>query len=315
MDNQLECRICGETQNVAKAGWQNGFGDFYNCPKCGKYIVETFAEKEFESKKTRSAAYYYLRNIYLRRDKPFMITNQTGETSDYHMITSEDLMKYYPSNINERLDMILENLYEVNDKFASYIALEANYILNSALFFLESEDKTSIEDVENTIKMLNNLQLLKSHEKVVTEFMIDIKGWERLEKNNVQKKKTKKVFVAMAFSPDMSDVREMIKEVISDLGYVPTLVDEKEHNNQIVPEILYEIRQADFVIADISKNRGGVYYEAGYALGIGKEVILTYNENAEEGVHFDVSQKSQVRYNNLEELKNRLRKRIIATIF
>ena len=40
---------------------------------------------------------------------------------------------------------------------------------------------------------------------------------------------------------------------------------EEEHNNQIVPEIFYEIRQSNYIIADLTGHRNGVYYEAGYA--------------------------------------------------
>ena len=55
---------------------------------------------------------------------------------------------------------------------------------NSSVFISNTEDRSCIDDIENTINMFNGHDLLKSHGKVQTEFMIDYKGWERLERIN-----------------------------------------------------------------------------------------------------------------------------------
>ena len=43
------------------------------------------------------------------------------------------------------------------------------------------------------------------------------------------------------------------------------------------------------MIAELTGNRNGVYYEAGYATALGKEVIVAYREG--EKVHFDSTKK------------------------
>ena len=35
--------------------------------------------------------------------------------------------------------------------------------------------------------------------------------------------------------------------------------------------IIAQIRASKFVVADFTRNRGGVYYEAGFALGLGSQ--------------------------------------------
>ena len=65
---------------------------------------------------------------------------------------------------------------------------------------------------------------------------------------------------------------------IEDAGYEAVRIDEKEHTNKIDDEIIAEIRRSRFVVADFTQGkdgaRGGVYYEAGFAHGLGIEVIF-----------------------------------------
>ena len=86
----------------------------------------------------------------------------------------------------------------------------------------------------------------------------------------------------------------------------------KEHNNQIVPEIFKEIDDSEFVIADLTGHRGGVYYEAGYAMAKEKTVILSCRDG--ENTHFDVAQINTIYWQNEDDLFERLIRRIKATV-
>ena len=61
-------------------------------------------------------------------------------------------------------------------------------------------------------------------------------------------------------------------------GYSAELMDEIIHNHQIVPEMLRLILESRFLIMDITQPNFGAYYEAGYAQGLGKEIIVTCQE-------------------------------------
>lgn len=92
-------------------------------------------------------------------------------------------------------------------------------------------------------------------------------------------------------------------------------MDELEHNGQIVPEMLYQIRQAKFVVADLTHKNNGAYYEAGYALGNGKPVIqLCRSDEFNGSGHFDVKQICTILWNSESEIKDKLVDRIRATI-
>lgn len=122
----------------------------------------------------------------------------------------------------------------------------------------------------------------------------------------------KTVFVAMSFDEELKLLREKLIRVIRENGFKPIIIDSKEHNNQIVPEIFYEIDKAEFVVADLTHHKAGVYYEAGYAKGVGKEVIFTCNSKDFKKRHFDVAQTNTIVWETPRELEHKLTARIEA---
>jgi nucleoside 2-deoxyribosyltransferase len=52
-------------------------------------------------------------------------------------------------------------------------------------------------------------------------------------------------------------------------------IDNVEHVNDINDEIIGQIRRSRFVVCDLTGYRGGVYFEAGFAYGLGLDVIYT----------------------------------------
>lgn len=142
------------------------------------------------------------------------------------------------------------------------------------------------------------------------------KGFSRIYELNKTQANNKKVFVAMKFGTETDALRAKIKEGIIKAGYEPIIMDEVEHNHQIVPEMLYQIKNSRFVIAELSHHNNGAYYEAGYALGMGKEVIhICKKDELKSGLHFDVAQVNTLVYENIDLIPDLLAKRIKATIF
>ena len=68
-------------------------------------------------------------------------------------------------------------------------------------------------------------------------------------------------FVAMSFDPVMNDAWQRgFSTAIKDAGYEPLRIDMKEHVNGITDEIIAEIRQSRFVVADYTHQKsGGVF--------------------------------------------------------
>jgi hypothetical protein len=105
-------------------------------------------------------------------------------------------------------------------------------------------------------------------------------GFETLDNNSFD---STRVFVAMWFDAETDlAFEEGIEPAIKKCGLDAIRIDKTEHANKICDEIISEIRRSRFVVADftcrlidsekdpIAIVRGGVYYEAGFAQGLGK---------------------------------------------
>ncbi|WP_273184202.1 hypothetical protein [Hyphomonas adhaerens] len=128
-----------------------------------------------------------------------------------------------------------------------------------------------------------------------------------------------KVFVAMWFHQSMNDAYlQGIDPAVRDCGYLPERIDNVEHNNKIDDEIISRIRMSGFVIADFTserdKPRGGVYYEAGFAQGLGLPVIWMCRSDLIDSIHFDTRQYNHIVWDNPDDLRQKLSSRIIATL-
>ena len=133
-------------------------------------------------------------------------------------------------------------------------------------------------------------------------------------------------FVAMWFDKSIKSLWDRIRQAIegnpnSDknspeygANYKAIRIDEKEHANFIPAEIIFEIKRSKFMIADLTGNRGGVYYEAGFAEGLGIPVILTCKENEIDNVHFDLKQKNILIWTDENLKTGEFQRKLVARI-
>jgi hypothetical protein len=112
------------------------------------------------------------------------------------------------------------------------------------------------------------------------------------------------VFVVMAFSDDMREVFEAIKDECSKLGFVANRVDETTGSVLVIKEIVDAIEQAEFIVCDVTHARPNVYYELGYAHGVGNQgsnILLIAREGTE--LHFDIKSLKVAFYKSIEDLR------------
>ena len=126
---------------------------------------------------------------------------------------------------------------------------------------------------------------------------------------------SRQAFVAMWFNTKTHEFyKDGIHHAIEDAGYECKRIDAVEHINKICDEIIAEIRKSRFVVADFTGQRGGVYFEAGYAMGMGLPVIWLVHEDEVDDLHFDTRQYNHIVYKTPEDLRQKLLNRIAATI-
>lgn len=87
-----------------------------------------------------------------------------------------------------------------------------------------------------------------------------------------------KCFVVMQFSADYNDLySHVIKPTCEKYGYEVIRADEFWNSALIINDITTSINESSLIIADITPDNSNVFYELGYAHGIGKTTILMAN--------------------------------------
>jgi hypothetical protein len=116
-------------------------------------------------------------------------------------------------------------------------------------------------------------------------------------------------FVAMPFSEDFEDVWEFgFYAPIRRCGYACEKVDVSAFAGDIVGRIQEGIRDARFVVADLTSERPNVYLEVGYAWGLQKPVILLAREG--QKLHFDLSHHKCIFYKTIGKLAQDLERHV-----
>lgn len=142
-------------------------------------------------------------------------------------------------------------------------------------------------------------------------------GWAHLESLKKINSDSRQGFVAMCFSDEMDRFyNSAIAPAIADAGYKPHRVDQREHNGKIDDEIIAQIRKSRFVFADFTYHRGGVYFEAGFARGLGLEVFWSCREDSLKDMHFDIRQYNCIVWQpeQTAEFKSKIKYRIEAVL-
>lgn len=141
------------------------------------------------------------------------------------------------------------------------------------------------------------------------------KGWPRVRELQTDRRDSWQAFVAMWFADEMTPAyTDGIEPALRACGYDPLRVDSVQHNGKIDDRIIAEIRKSGLLVADFTGHRGGVYFEAGFGLGLGIPVIWTCREDAIKDAHFDTRQYNHITWKTPEELREKLQARIEATL-
>lgn len=147
-----------------------------------------------------------------------------------------------------------------------------------------------------------------------TNFTLSTKGWTELDRISKSGGESSKAFVAMSFDPSRNPFYDAMEEAIRSAGYDPIRIDRVEHVNSITDEIISQIRQSKFLVSDFTGQRNGIYFEAGFMLGLGRPVIWACEKGELDKVHLDTRQYNTIDYADADDLRKRLQFRIEAIL-
>lgn len=329
--NECECRIHGE------------FYEF-RCPFCGNFSAPNPGKHPYNLSLRRQNHQGTKEEFDIETAKIiYLVHKKTFGRNDYPLITGDDLnIVKYPLSLSEQIDEYV--LWA--GKLLKYPGNDIKTQIHEAFFGCANAD--------NFWYLLDVLE----QERIITKKLLEVddfeklslardgalncypslskKGWDKFDELNRKKIESKQAFVAMWYNdkedlkqakPNMMDVyTQALEPAIKNNGYEACVLNQIEHVNDINDEMISQIRKSKFLVADLTGYRGGVYWEAGFAYGLGLPVIYTchrswlkpeYNDNNEiirEGVHFDVEHRNMILWDNAKELKVKLANRIAAVI-
>lgn len=304
MAEQTKCPVCLEKATLS--GPYDGGTLKLTCVRCGDYEIGRMAEGEVCSWTAEQR------------------TNLSGwirENQNCKIVSSnlEQFAKLRSLSVGEKAEKILIQLAKKfpkpgeiqdlsGDAFLEFMAVGRLTEINELRFFIHDY-------------LYTEMDFLIRHELVTelgddSRYSISPKGWAYLESLKHGNPDSQTGFIAMWFDDSMNDAWIAIENGIRDAGYKPFRVDQKEHNNDITDEIIAGIRGCRFLAADLTGHRNGVYYEAGFAKGLGLEVVWLCRKSDEKDRHFDIRQLSTIFWeeDKLPDLSKALENRILATI-
>ena len=327
------CFFCDAPLNLNVSERPPYDGKTYNCPNCGVYFLsrETYFNERnnfnYQRNRVKVSQVLAERKYY---NKPYVAFMQKGcddspldnppdlSGSNYEVFTFNQVLEQYPHDpleMSERILLTLSTLASTPfDKVQLWQPAYQAFPYR-ALFCYAKDDLRNVLDYCETAGWVKNDRARDGNINYC--FLITPGGWERIKelRKRVPVEKSQ-IFVAMWFSPKVDETFAAIKDTIEQEGLKAYRIDKHEYNNNICAEMFAEIQRSSALIADYTGNRPNVYYEAGFAKGLGIPVIMLicksdFEDNSKKP-HFDIAQYNFIVYDGLDDLKQRLHQRLRA---
>ena len=128
------------------------------------------------------------------------------------------------------------------------------------------------------------------------------KGWQHYHELKQRVVESRVAFMAMPFGDDELDLiyQNCLRPAVKDTGFELRRIDDPPRAGSIPNRMRVEIHRARFLVAEVTGENSGVYWEAGLAEGLGRPVIYTHREDHKP--HFDTAQLQTVRW-SADDLK------------
>jgi hypothetical protein len=288
------CPLCVNPETWWQPGRDNG--TFFDCPVCGKFFMDF---KLMVDRDMQGTPHPYLSAA----------TRKASEAGNPLTLTMENWQRLEYEQRSIRVSQKLIDLLQLIAARSKTPGQRWLIKLNHDYPLIAAADNV---ELSHLLAHLTQKEFLADG---TTNCLLTVAGWEALEPLPRPGGIPGRCFVAMWFSDETREAYDRgIAPGVADADFTPIRVDQKEHNNEIPDEIMAEIRNCQFMVADFTGQRAGVYYEAGFAMGLGRPVIWCCRKDEICKLHFDTNHRNHIDWQTPEELRERLFRRIRATI-
>jgi hypothetical protein len=292
---QYNCPLCDLPAEFHEWASDLSFTINVICRRCGRFRISEEAREDL----ARDAKNKYLltaacRALQQSKEVPLILTTNIAA-----------LVKNVPRlTVSEQLDKLLDLLAQNTSEPGALSTFDPS--TDYPLLVVQSSDAAAY-----LIDALSARNYVTRHNPTQAQLTID--GWERAQEIRRSGRESRAAFVAMWFDETRNRIyHEAIEPAFREAGFRAVRIDKTEHLNRIDDEIISQLRQSRFVVADFTGQRHGVYFEAGFMLGLSRNVYWLCDKSELEKIHFDNRQYNFIDYDSPEDAKRRLYNRIMA---
>lgn len=293
-----KCKICKNecTSNDVPPDFNNKAID---CSLCGKYLMEECLYDDF----TLDESKLYLVSSWIREKNDEL--EKTG-SNNYPLINGkklDEILKLRKKSIQEKFDLMMESL-NISQKVDNLLMARC-WVKNESEFENLFQKSIDLEYVKGKVSGMSD--------RTYTVHGLTFDGLEYIESLEQPNKSSKRIFVAFNFEDNMISIFDShVREAIEELGFIYTVVnqDSSSYNRAISDEIIATLKSCKILIADFTNQRNSVYFEAGFAMGMGIPIIWTCHEDHIEELSFDTRQFPHIVWKDGEDLQQQIMNRI-----
>lgn len=277
-----DCPVCNSPLALPEAGTGSDTTG-YDCPWCGRFeLTRTLVASLPHLKATAPDAEAKLSH-FLRR------AQERGEPARLRTYTAEAVLKHPLPRPREQADLLVRWLAQnlpgpgepemvgfathgsiIGAKSPAGFALVLNHLVATGLVAIKVQAGPGEALVALTFD-----------------------GWEHYERLREGGVVYRKAFMAMKFGDAQLNrvLEDVFKPSVKRAGFDLIKSDDEPTAGLLDNRIRVQIQASDFVIADLTHDNLGAYWEAGYAEGLGKPVIYTCEKArfALAQTHFDTN--------------------------
>lgn len=298
------CPICLLSHDQVKRRPVEGAIERFDCPRCKSFTISCRVFSSLDSRlRPKLSAWIRSQN------------EQQKEVPEINSYNINNLQRGLPDyNPREKQIILLQNIERKTEYPGKPILIIPENDIPLAwaktkeelIYYIESLIDRGLMRITDKDRPINDL---------IFSVAITADGWDYLEKVERHIEERTQAFVAMSFSDDLKSIWEgPLYNAINKAGYKPYRVDAEPHSDRIDAKIISEIKNSRFVVADVTEQKLGVYFEAGYAIGLGLPVLWCVRKDELEKVHFDTRQYNHIVWETADDLETQLYDFICAII-
>jgi len=315
-----KCPVCNS--DIAKPEYhqyKKHFNNYYSCKRCGDFDVlgsfsKTLNATLGDDNKKIAVLSHWIRTKHEKISKSPPDEQFYRENIILDKKLVDTIIKRPPPSPAEQADNIIRWIGENIDAPGEIVELERDTHLSIM-------GAITPNNFALVIRHLTDSGILQGNSSTrTTNVTLSFKGWQYFEELKRGANESRKAFMAMQYGDEKMDkiVEEVFKPAVKQTGFDLFKLVDRPKAGLIDDRLRVEIQTSRFLIADLTHENVGAYWEAGYAEGLGKPVIYTCEKEKfeEQKTHFDTNHHLTIIWDdeNPEEAVEKLKATIRATL-